>query len=114
MAETHNAPLSEHINSLIQFDFLAKCCDVEIREESEDVDWEDALEVCRKGENPREADGVMNEGAMLVEWMRCIARARTSDAVDTLPPTTPAEEHSHYYTPSTPTPPVGTLHISAV
>lgn len=65
-----------------------------IREESEDVDWEDALEVCRKGESPREADGVMNEGVMLVEWMRCIARARTSDADDTFPPTTPVKKVS--------------------
>lgn len=38
----------------------------------------------------------MNEGAMLVEWMRWIARARTSDAEDTLPPTTPAEQGKRF------------------
>ena len=78
-----------------ELDFLVKYCVVEIREEIEDVDAEDAPEVCRKGERPREADGgVMNEGVMLVEWMRCIARARTSDADDTFPPTTPADTQS--------------------
>lgn len=64
-----------------------------IREEKDEVAAEDTLGVARKGDRPREADGgAMNEGAMLVEWMRCIAKARTSDADDTFPPTTPAEE----------------------
>lgn len=91
---------SQHVTDVIvcqvyffKPDFPIKYCVAEIREDSDGADAEDVLEVERKGGRPHGADGrVMNEGAMLLEWMRCIARARTSDADDTFPPTTPAEK----------------------
>lgn len=74
-------------------DFPIKYCVAEIREDSDGVGAGDVLEVVRKEGRPQEGDWrAMNEGAMLVEWMRWMARARTSDAEDTLPPTTPAEQ----------------------
>lgn len=76
-----------------KLNFPLKHCLEEILEDTECVNGVDLFEAERKEAGPEGAEGrVMNEGVILVEWMKCIASARTSDADDTFPPTTPAEE----------------------